>query len=64
MDKKKILLCVIGYIVFCVTFYMLFPKYELGSINGKTRINRITGKTENISEFDGEVTVYFKGRLF
>lgn len=41
MDKKKVLLCIIGYILFCITFYMLFPKYQI--VYG-WRINRITGK--------------------
>lgn len=38
---KKILLCFLGFIVFCIAFYVFFPKYQIVHI---WRINRITGE--------------------
>ena len=65
MDKKKVLLCVIGFIVFCIAFYMLFPKYEILQERGTIvwRINRINGKVDR-DVIGTEIEVLFKGRLF
>lgn len=64
MDKKKVLLCIIGYILFCITFYMLYPKYEiaLGNQGGLVKVNRINGKVEIV--WGGKTKVVSKGRLF
>ena len=47
MKPGRIVLIVLGFIVLCLAYYCLFPKYDLEvSESGvlATRINRITGE--------------------
>jgi len=47
INKKTIFYGVIIYLILCITYYILFPKYYFMR---DLRCNRITGKVENIWE--------------
>ena len=71
MNKGKIVLIILGFIVLCSAYYCLFPKYEFkesgdpGSVK-VYRYNRITGKAEVFQlNATGEIRrVIWSGRLF
>ena len=66
-NTGRIVLIVLGFIVLCLAYYCLFPKYimrdyEVVGGSETMRLNRITGRID-IKNQQAE-WVYLKGRLF
>ena len=68
MNRGKIVLITLGFIVLCLAYYCLFPKYEFVSAGtsgvGVFRCNRITGKVEAGALGIKDEVVLMRGGLF
>ena len=65
MKPGRIVLIVVGFIVFCFAYYCLFPKYTFQMLPGEVvRYNCITGEVEEFVGLANKIAVPFKGRLF
>ena len=67
-NTVRIVLIALGFIVLCLAYYCLFPKYEMFNIANEDetacfRLNRITERVD-IRQPQKEPTQIFKGRLF